>query len=51
MSGDSSWTQTIYEFDVETGRQTIELIAEIRATKGEVWFENDSLKLVRKHPR
>jgi len=37
-----------YEFDVEAGRGAIELICEFRAAKGEVWFDTDSLRLVRK---
>lgn len=51
ISGDSFWTHMAYEFDVEPGREAIELVAELRALKGEVWFDADSLRLVRKHHR
>ena len=44
--GDSDSKKMRYDFTVPDGQQEIVLIAELRASAGEVWF--DSLKLVRK---
>jgi hypothetical protein len=51
VSGDALWTRSAHEFHVELGREAIELVCEIRAAKGEVWFDNDSLRLVRQDDR
>jgi hypothetical protein len=45
MKGDSQWQKVGYEFD-STGADVI-LIAELRAPKGEAWFQTDSFQLVR----
>ncbi len=45
---DSPWTDVSYEFDLPDGVHEVELICELRAAKGDVWFEEDSLKLIRK---
>jgi len=41
------WTAFTYTFSV-TGLTDIELLCELRASRGRVWFEADSLKLTRK---
>jgi spore coat protein H len=46
--GDSSWTDMAYEFDVPDGIHEVDLVCELRAAKGEVWFDAESLRLVRK---
>ena len=44
--GDTSWKELQYEFRVP-GQDEITLIAEVRATGGEAWFDLASLKLVK----
>ncbi len=46
LVGDSSWRKLSVEFDVLT-REDVELICELRAVRGEVWFDRSSLQLVR----
>ncbi len=46
LMGDSPWQKLTYEFDAPP-EQEVELICELCATKGEVWFDTDSLRLVR----
>jgi hypothetical protein len=41
------WTAFTYSFSV-AGLTDIELLCELRASRGRVWFEADSLKLIRK---
>jgi hypothetical protein len=36
-----------YEFTVEEEVRDVELVAELRATRGQVWFAADSFRLVR----
>jgi spore coat protein H len=45
--GDIPWKKIGYDFTV-SGQEEKLLVCELRATKGEVWFDVDSLKLVRK---
>lgn len=48
LGGDAAWTALAYEFSVTPGVEEIELVCELRASKGEVWFDAGSFKLVRK---
>jgi hypothetical protein len=61
LAGDSDWTTMVFEFETqEAGGQfgfmapiqsempDVELRCELRAAKGEVWFDRDSLRLVKK---
>jgi hypothetical protein len=48
-SGDNDWKDLQFDFPV-SGQDEIVLIAELRATKGEAWFDAKSLKLVRLMP-
>jgi hypothetical protein len=48
LIGDAGWTELEYEFVVEAGGETKELICELRARSGEVWFDKGSLKLIRR---
>lgn len=50
LSGASPWKALSYEFEVTGELGHVELVAELRATAGEVWFRHDSLRLVRKTP-
>lgn len=45
LEGDSGWKQLSYEFETEDA--DVMLVAELRATKGEVWFASDSLQIVK----
>lgn len=47
ISGDADWTALAHEFEVLEGGEEVDLVCELRAQKGEVWFESDSLKLIR----
>jgi len=47
LLGDMDWTKIEYEFDAANPDDEVELVCELRAQKGEVWFDADSLKLVR----
>jgi hypothetical protein len=45
-SGTGDWSKLEFEFEVDAQRR-VELVAELRATKGQAWFDADSLRLVR----
>jgi hypothetical protein len=47
VSGDHDWTPFTYEFQVHDPRD-VELVAELRAHSGEVWFDTGSILLVRR---
>jgi len=47
LVGDSEWQKLTYEFDAPP-EQEVELVCELCASKGEVWFDADSLQLVRR---
>jgi spore coat protein H len=46
LTGDSEWTKLEFEFGVAEPVTTVELVCELRAKSGEVWFDADSLRLV-----
>ena len=45
VTGDSDWKPLQFEFNTQGG--DVVLVAELRASKGEAWFERDSFQLVR----
>jgi spore coat protein H len=47
LAGDSSWQKLEHAFEIIAPTQEVELVAELRATQGQVWFEADSLRVVR----
>jgi len=47
LEGDAPWTQLDYEFEVPSGGLEVEFVCELRATKGAIWFDRDSLRLKR----
>ncbi len=47
LVGDAAWTELAHEFEVTTGGEDKELVCELRAMAGEVWFDSASLRLVR----
>jgi hypothetical protein len=47
FTGDSTWRSVQAEFQVDNALSEIELICELRASAGEVWFDTASLRVVR----
>lgn len=47
LSGDKDWTALEHEFEVPGAETEVELICELRATQGKVWFDASSLRLAR----
>ena len=47
LSGDAAWQKLGYEFEASSPEDEVELVCELRASKGEVWFDAGSLQLVR----
>jgi spore coat protein H len=45
LVGDTPWTHMQYEIKIEGMESDVEVICELRATHGEVWFDQDSLRL------
>jgi hypothetical protein len=45
LAGDMAWTPIQYEFDVVGVQSQVILVCELRAQRGEVWFDASSLKL------
>lgn len=40
LSGDSEWQQPHYDFEIADEMGEVELVAELRATKGQLWIES-----------
>jgi hypothetical protein len=47
LVGDASWKPLSAEFQITTDVIEVELVCELRAAAGEVWFDESSLRLVR----
>ena len=47
LEGTTGWTDLEHEFIVTAPTQEVGLVAEMRATKGKVWFDVNSLQIVR----
>ncbi len=47
LEGTAEWTLLAHEFEVTAATQELELVAEIRAQAGQVWFDTSSLRLVK----
>lgn len=47
LEGTSAWEKLNYVFDVKEEEQEIRLLCELRATRGEVWFDANSFRLVK----
>jgi spore coat protein H len=45
-AGDRDWTPVHFDFQVPEGQDQVELICELRAEEGEVWYDLASLKLI-----
>jgi len=48
LTGDLAWTIVQHDFEVTPGGEEKELVCELRARQGEVWFDATSLRLIRK---
>lgn len=48
LLGSSDWVSLEFELEVEAGGDHKELVCELRAREGEVWFDAASLKLIRR---
>ena len=47
LTGTSDWQDFKYEFRVEDDATEVELLCELKASKGEAWFDPASLRLLR----
>lgn len=47
LEGTTDWTNLEHEFTVSNASQEVELVAELRATKGKVWFDAGSLQIAK----
>ncbi len=45
--GDRGWTPVTFDFQVTDGPKEIELVCELRANEGEIWYDEKSLRLRR----
>jgi hypothetical protein len=48
LVGTSDWKNVVCEFDVDDAVTEVVLVAELRAARGEAWFDANSLRLIRK---
>jgi hypothetical protein len=47
LIGTKAWSTLRHEFTIDQPQQEVELVAELRAVKGRVWFKAESLRVVR----
>ncbi|MDB5339330.1 MAG: hypothetical protein JWN70_4949, partial [Planctomycetaceae bacterium] len=47
LSGTNDWNLLKHEFEVADEMREVELVAELRATGGKVWFNSKSMRLKR----
>jgi hypothetical protein len=50
LVGDAEWTLLENEFEVLEGGDEIEFVCELRAKKGEVWFDAETIKVIKQKP-
>jgi hypothetical protein len=48
LTGDAEWAPLRAEFEVRDPEADIELVCELRAARGEAWFDTQSLRVVRR---
>jgi hypothetical protein len=46
-SGDNDWMAASFEFEITSEKPEVELVCELRADAGEIWYDVESLKLRR----
>ena len=47
LTGTQDWRSVAYPFRVQEGGGEIEVVCELRASRGEAWFDTSSLRVVR----
>lgn len=47
LEGTTDWTNIEHEFVISNPTQEVELVAELRATKGKVWFDVNSIQIAK----
>jgi len=50
LTGSADWTTLTYPFEIGADGEQVELVCELRANGGEVWFDADSTRIVREKP-
>jgi len=45
--GNKDWTPIVFDFEVRDDHAAVELVCELRATQGDIWYDLSSLKLKR----
>src|SRR5205085_3396834 len=50
VTGDSDWKEISYDFELHQPMADLQLFCELRADKGEAWFDPDSIQLLRRSP-
>jgi hypothetical protein len=48
ITGSTDWQKVEYEINADQGVTDVELVCELRATRGEAWFDTESLRVVSK---
>lgn len=48
VQGTQGWTPVVYEISVDEKEREVVLVAELRCTKGQAWFDRASLRIQRK---
>jgi hypothetical protein len=48
IMGTSEWTPLDFDFEITPGKEDVELVCELRAMKGTVWFDLASLRLIKR---
>jgi len=48
LSENMDWTTVAFDFEVQQDHSDVELVCELRATQGQVWFDLGSLRLIRR---
>jgi hypothetical protein len=47
LVGSAGWTLLAFDFEFTAGNEDAELVCELRAINGTVWFDIDSLKIIK----
>jgi spore coat protein H len=50
LYGTTNWKELTYKFTVEEESREVVLVAELRTSRGQAWFDGESLRLSRKTP-
>jgi hypothetical protein len=47
-AGDRDWSKVTFDFEVNEDQSEVELVCELRALHGDIWFDSNSLKLTQR---